>query len=335
MPIFYTFLFSLLLLFFSSSSLYAQSGNLVTSGVVYNSDSSANSSRSRSTSITVPVNLINPTQGWIAGRIKMGFPSTTTLAPDPNIFDMSQSDAESHFIYYDAGSDTFHFERTHTGGTVASVKQTFAIGDLKTVIVTWNATQIKISIDGGAFVTLANSHIIQQAPFTIGSSPIQGASRQPNSDYYWVAAGTGFLTDANAQTIYSFGNTDKKRADFPGSAAFVWWANSNAYNDDGSSSTGTPNPTATFTVTPKPTNTISVTSTNTPTSSPTSTNTPIPTVPPLPGDANSDGKVDGIDFVIWLSNYNKTVTNGSSHGDFNNDGKVDGIDYAIWLSHYQ
>jgi hypothetical protein len=58
-----------------------------------------------------------------------------------------------------------------------------------------------------------------------------------------------------------------------------------------------------------------------------------PTLAVLSGDANSDGKVDGIDFAIWLSHYGQT-TNGIANGDFNNDNRIDGIDFAIWLSNY-
>ena len=66
-----------------------------------------------------------------------------------------------------------------------------------------------------------------------------------------------------------------------------------------------------------------------------------PTSPPgLPtgalakaGDANADGKVDGIDYVIWLQNYNKSVS-GAGSGDFNVNGFVDGLDYVIWLNNY-
>ena len=53
----------------------------------------------------------------------------------------------------------------------------------------------------------------------------------------------------------------------------------------------------------------------------------------LAGDANGDGKVDGIDYITWVTNYNTNVT-GSSKGDFNSSGKVDGQDYIIWLSNY-
>ncbi len=69
--------------------------------------------------------------------------------------------------------------------------------------------------------------------------------------------------------------------------------------------------------------------------SPTASNAASPTLTALPGDANGDGKVDGIDFVAWLSHYNQTTSNGASWGDFNRDGKVDGIDFVVWLNNYR
>lgn len=68
---------------------------------------------------------------------------------------------------------------------------------------------------------------------------------------------------------------------------------------------------------------------------PTATGAVTPTGSNIPGDANGDGKVDGIDFVAWLSHYNQTTTNGPSWGDYNRDGKVDGIDYTVWLFNYR
>lgn len=96
------------------------------------------------------------------------------------------------------------------------------------------------------------------------------------------------------------------------------------------STPNSPTPTKSVTNTLTPTSTISLTSTYTPT--PTSTLSPTPI--PLPGDANGDRLVDGIDFVVWLANYSKTIQGGSGVGDFNTDGKVDGIDYAIWVGNY-
>ncbi len=52
------------------------------------------------------------------------------------------------------------------------------------------------------------------------------------------------------------------------------------------------------------------------------------------GDANSDGKVNGQDYVTWLNNYNSTTTAGSSNGDFNGDTKVNGQDYVVWFNNY-
>ncbi len=66
---------------------------------------------------------------------------------------------------------------------------------------------------------------------------------------------------------------------------------------------------------------------------PTSTPTIAPAPTPIPGDANDDRKVDGVDYMIWLNHYN-TQTSGYSNGDFNNDGIVNGIDYVIWLINY-
>src|SRR3972149_526596 len=53
-----------------------------------------------------------------------------------------------------------------------------------------------------------------------------------------------------------------------------------------------------------------------------------------PGDANNDGRVDGIDYVIWFNNYGQISQGGSSVGDFNNDTKIDGGDYVIWFNNY-
>ncbi len=81
------------------------------------------------------------------------------------------------------------------------------------------------------------------------------------------------------------------------------------------------------------TGTIIVNPTNQ-TVTPTKTGTPTPTIITKQGDANKDGKVDGIDFVIWINHYGQTTSRGYIDADFNNDTKVDGIDYTIWLFNY-
>jgi len=54
----------------------------------------------------------------------------------------------------------------------------------------------------------------------------------------------------------------------------------------------------------------------------------------LPADANGDGMVDGVDYVIWLNHYNQETVNGHKDGDFNGNGITDGLDYVIWLNNY-
>ena len=54
----------------------------------------------------------------------------------------------------------------------------------------------------------------------------------------------------------------------------------------------------------------------------------------LLGDANLDGKVNGIDFNLLATNFNQSVTNGWDEGDFNYDGKVNGIDFNLLATNF-
>ncbi len=49
----------------------------------------------------------------------------------------------------------------------------------------------------------------------------------------------------------------------------------------------------------------------------------------LAGDANLDGTVDGVDFLLWNENKFANVAAWCS-GDFNADGTVDGQDFVLW-----
>ena len=54
----------------------------------------------------------------------------------------------------------------------------------------------------------------------------------------------------------------------------------------------------------------------------------------LLGDANLDGKVNGIDFDLLATNFNQAVTNGWDKGDFNYDGKVNGEDFLMLAENF-
>lgn len=55
---------------------------------------------------------------------------------------------------------------------------------------------------------------------------------------------------------------------------------------------------------------------------------------PFPGDANLDGKVDDLDYIIWANNYGKSNTEWAT-GDFNDDLVTNDLDYVIWAKYYQ
>jgi hypothetical protein len=91
-----------------------------------------------------------------------------------------------------------------------------------------------------------------------------------------------------------------------------------------SSSTASPFPSATAIASPTPTRSAS----------PIPTRSASPTPTPIPGDANGDRTVDGVDYTIWVVNYGTRKSGGASVGDFNTDGVIDGVDYTIWVVHY-
>ncbi|MEZ6072272.1 MAG: SBBP repeat-containing protein [Pirellulales bacterium] len=65
----------------------------------------------------------------------------------------------------------------------------------------------------------------------------------------------------------------------------------------------------------------------------------ITNVPLTPGDANGDGKVNGLDYLVWAENFDDNPADdppGSpANGDFNDDGRVDGLDYLVWAENFE
>ncbi|MEM6748859.1 MAG: dockerin type I domain-containing protein [Planctomycetota bacterium] len=54
----------------------------------------------------------------------------------------------------------------------------------------------------------------------------------------------------------------------------------------------------------------------------------------LPGDANSDGVVDLLDFDVLAQNFGSSTGNGAADGDFNGDGAVDLLDFDILAQNF-
>jgi hypothetical protein len=54
----------------------------------------------------------------------------------------------------------------------------------------------------------------------------------------------------------------------------------------------------------------------------------------LPGDFDSDGDVDGADFVAWQSHFPTASGATLTDGDADRDGDVDGADFVVWQTHF-
>jgi len=58
-------------------------------------------------------------------------------------------------------------------------------------------------------------------------------------------------------------------------------------------------------------------------------------VPECPADYNDDGKVDGLDFIIFRNQWGRTdCLSVGCEGDMNSDGKVDGLDFIIFRNNW-
>ena len=56
--------------------------------------------------------------------------------------------------------------------------------------------------------------------------------------------------------------------------------------------------------------------------------------PPLYGDFDEDGDVDGVDFARWQASYPMSSGATRLEGDADGDGDVDGVDFGLWQADY-
>ncbi len=52
------------------------------------------------------------------------------------------------------------------------------------------------------------------------------------------------------------------------------------------------------------------------------------------GDSNADGRVDGLDLAAWQAGYGIKIHDGPPNADFNNDGVINDLDLAAWQEGY-
>lgn len=166
--------------------------------------------------VQAPASMIDETQGWAAFRVRYGADSADVVADQ---YLLSWRDSAANQIGLWLNSATMVWRVIRLSGSLGpfadSAVQTFSVGDEATIVAAWTSVGVKVSVNGGAFITNNGSDapILSATQFDIGS--LAGAS-QLNMDVRWAAWGTGALTDADAATLYGF------VGECPHNSALLW-----------------------------------------------------------------------------------------------------------------
>lgn len=175
--------------------------------------------------VQISASALNTTQGWVALRVRLEHSSASTPALYPCFF--WWGDDLSHQIRLDFHSaqsawELLRWNGSNIGG--AQINATYNVGDEVTLIGTWSATQVGISVNGSAFTYMADTAIPAGGvmPANVDVGQYGGAAyldqRVADSDILWQAMGTGTISNADAATINSWGDTDPSPNTFSSSA---------------------------------------------------------------------------------------------------------------------
>lgn len=185
------------------------------------------------------LSFLDPTQCWVAARVRMGFPSTSPPSSGGGfqwLLDWRADNNNRMGLFFRDSATNFAVTRLAggVGSSTSPAASSFNVGDSKTVIGSWTATLAGTSVDGGAFSTAGNNTIPvigAGVNADIGSS---AGSGQLDSDYLWVVIGKGVLTDADAATLNAFGDTPPalSKLGLPAAAqpTLVWNAVTNSFD---------------------------------------------------------------------------------------------------------
>lgn len=186
--------------------------------------------------VQAPASLLNATQGWVAMRVRVGWPSATGAGTtDPEFFAWKDSALSGVRLYWSNASK--RFEGTRYNGAIvvgALATPTFNAGDIVTLVFAWTATTVAVSINGGAFISAANSPAPTLAAntFDIGQSPNDLGNRVIDGDVLAFACGTGPLTNSDVAAIAALmASGDPRSSALPASAGCTmsWAANTANY----------------------------------------------------------------------------------------------------------
>lgn len=183
--------------------------------------------------IQVPVSDlgVTETQGWVVVRLKAGAASTS-LSGFPTEFTWTAGGNDYLTAYYSASGAAWTMQRRTSGGTAsATAADTFTAGQSLTIANAWEATRLRVSVDGAAFQNNTGTQFIPSIGTSTADIGSFATASHIDSNVLWLAIGSGTLTDADAAAIHAFGDTPPLPNQFPSGAAVsaLWSAADGTY----------------------------------------------------------------------------------------------------------
>lgn len=187
-----------------------QSGPVLVQPYVPTSGATASVAAGR---IRADASLIDETQGWVAIWLRNGYPTTlgSPFAPNsPVAFCFSDNAVDRIAFVSTAGANAWRCQRSAGGstGTATSGAVSVAAGDYTLIVGRWTAALIGISVDGVAFVDVADANIpvLAATTFDLGSSASCTGTyglTMVDGEIAWAATGLGTLTNAGVAALYA------------------------------------------------------------------------------------------------------------------------------------
>lgn len=201
--------------------------NLTTGGSNTSSDDSAYKFATGVT-VTYTSNVVDETQMWGVICLRpdwaSGSPPTT-----PSFFRFADDANNRLTLTYETGNWVFR-RKSAGAGTDVTIAGTHAQYDDVIVVFAATSTQLKLSLNGGAFVTAGNTNI---PTLTAANIDIGNGDGPSNSWFHWMALGVGTLTDADAAALYALGRYDPEWKDLPAmevaDPSFLWHCYDNTH----------------------------------------------------------------------------------------------------------
>ena len=168
---------------------------------------------------------IDETQFWLAARITPRWAGADGVWH--SLFEWADDGNNGFLLHKNAADNLWRFGRFAGGaGAYATAAAGHAASESVTVVAFCNATTVKISIDGAAFTSVANTSIPTLAALTVdvGREPVNSVATALGGQLLWLALGRDALSAADAAWFHRIGTGGgvPDLYECSGDATFVW-----------------------------------------------------------------------------------------------------------------